>query len=443
MKYPKNFINKTLKLTAAISIGLGCAIGSVRANTESSAEKQCFDLYLKYQYEEAIENCLKIADQGNDRVMFVIGSAYSLKDDKDWVRAYEWWKKAADYGSVIAIYNLGYAHEHGLGVERDYKKAEKLWLDAAALGDTLSESALGLLYLRGQKEYGIMPNPDEAIRYLKLATQQGEIKGIVTLAYAYQHGVGIKEDQKEAFNLYQMAAQKGEPLSMYEISVYYKEGIVVPKNDEKSFFWMKKSANFEFLKAYSELGKMYYHGFGIDKNDTMAFLAFKNGAERNSPDSMYNLGLAYLIGIGTEKNIDNALLWLEKAGTNGYSKAWTKLGQMYMDPKLDIIDYENSAQYFQKVIPNTDALEDNVNMDAEAVYYLGIMYYHGLYFEEDKQLGQQLIQLSAENGFEEAKLFIDHNKALENNKDSVADDSPANSSFVNQELTHDNTTKAE
>ena len=50
--------------------------------------------------------------------------------EKNEIRAFECFGKAAAQGHQIAIYNLGLCYEYGRGVERDLKKAEECFQDA-------------------------------------------------------------------------------------------------------------------------------------------------------------------------------------------------------------------------------------------------------------------------------------------------------------------------
>src|SRR5262249_13062357 len=58
----------------------------------------------------------------------------------DYVKAREWWEKAAQKGDGDAMFGLGYLYENGQGVARDYAKARQWaallakWPESARLG---------------------------------------------------------------------------------------------------------------------------------------------------------------------------------------------------------------------------------------------------------------------------------------------------------------------
>ena len=54
---------------------------------------------------------------------------------KDYQKAIEYYKKAADLGDVVAYVNLGKIYYEGKGVKQDYQKALQYYKKAADLGD--------------------------------------------------------------------------------------------------------------------------------------------------------------------------------------------------------------------------------------------------------------------------------------------------------------------
>jgi len=62
--------------------------------------------------------------------------------------AYEWFKKAADKGFTRSINSLGICYEHGIGVEKNWNEAIKLYEEAAEKGHIQSIFNLGYLYMK-------------------------------------------------------------------------------------------------------------------------------------------------------------------------------------------------------------------------------------------------------------------------------------------------------
>ena len=59
--------------------------------------------------------------------------AYGLYVQQDYKKAVYWFKRAADNNFAMSIFNLGICYEKGLGVKKSMKKANRLYLWAAAL----------------------------------------------------------------------------------------------------------------------------------------------------------------------------------------------------------------------------------------------------------------------------------------------------------------------
>lgn len=59
---------------------------------------------------------------------------------------------------------------NGLGVIKDYKKAAKLWSEAAIKGDREAQKGLGILYAYG---FGVSQDYVEAYAWFNIAASQG------------------------------------------------------------------------------------------------------------------------------------------------------------------------------------------------------------------------------------------------------------------------------
>jgi TPR repeat protein len=74
---------------------------------------------------------------GNPNAMTSLGSLYHNGQGvaHDYVKAREWYEKAANMGNRNAMYNLGLVYSNGLGVALDYVKAREWYQKAANMGD--------------------------------------------------------------------------------------------------------------------------------------------------------------------------------------------------------------------------------------------------------------------------------------------------------------------
>ncbi len=106
------------------------------------------------------------------RLVYQLGRAYDA--NKDYAKALEFFRKAADANFALAEVNLGALYFNGQGVARDYKEAAKWNRLAADQGLAPAEANLGLMYVHGQ---GVGVDYLEGQRLLRLAVEQNFLTG--------------------------------------------------------------------------------------------------------------------------------------------------------------------------------------------------------------------------------------------------------------------------
>ncbi|MBR6066622.1 MAG: sel1 repeat family protein [Bacteroidales bacterium] len=72
---------------------------------------------------------------------------------QDYVKAGDWYKKAAEQGVASAQYYLGLMYDKGLGVKQDIKKAVKWYSKAAEQGHEQSINKLKIYRIINQKRH--------------------------------------------------------------------------------------------------------------------------------------------------------------------------------------------------------------------------------------------------------------------------------------------------
>ena len=121
--------------------------------------------------------------------------------------ALEYYKKAMEGGSIIAMYNLGNAYLNGeMGLEKNEVEAFKLYEKSAELGLGQAIYQLGYLHDRG---IGVKENKEKAFSCFEKSAEKGDLQGIYALGLAFQFGYGVKKDLAKAKQYYQIASEKG------------------------------------------------------------------------------------------------------------------------------------------------------------------------------------------------------------------------------------------
>ena len=125
---------------------------------------------------------------------------------QDYVKALEWYKKAADQGNANAQNDLGFLYHHGHGVSQDYGKALEWYKKAADQGLAEAVNNLGVLYFYG---HGVTQSYLVARVCYETAAEKGDANARANLAELYENGHGVAKDFQRALTLYREAAKQG------------------------------------------------------------------------------------------------------------------------------------------------------------------------------------------------------------------------------------------
>lgn len=187
------------------------------------------------------------------------------------------------------IYKLAYAHYNGLGVKKDLKRAEDLYIQAAENGNVEAMVALGDLYVVNitpleRQLYGVPWDSVKSFYWYEKAAEAGHVESMVIVGNYTYAGKGTPKDFSNAVIWYNKAIEKGSLEAMYELGDRYSY-----KNDEKAFFYWQQAAEKDHLPSIKRLGEMY-------SNLTIQY--FKGDSKKF---------------VKKHKNIEKAFFWYKKA----------------------------------------------------------------------------------------------------------------------------------
>ncbi|MGX8221503.1 tetratricopeptide repeat protein (plasmid) [Psychrobacter celer] len=97
----------------------------------------------------------KLANEGSELAQRIMGDLYIdgnqvLNVEKDLVKSFRWYEKAAKQGLVSAQNNIAYMYSEGLGVRQDYNKAGEWYRKAASSNHGGAQIGLGIMYANGE-----------------------------------------------------------------------------------------------------------------------------------------------------------------------------------------------------------------------------------------------------------------------------------------------------
>lgn len=302
-----------------------------------------------------------------------IGNHYH--DNKDYLKAHEWFLKGAKYGCNDCQNNLGLLYVNGQGVDKDYQQAHK-WFHIGA-NQRHSDSCKNL-YEIYSKGLGVTQDYNEAIKWLTIASEEGDRGAQTDLGLLYSKGIHIPKDIPEALKWLTLAGEAKDESALYElISIYeklndfkqlhhwfsikaemgladgqvnlgllYVRGQGVIQNFSEGVKWFQLAVDQNNLWAQGELGRLYVDGEGIPKDTIKGLYLIYSSATKGYDYGQYNLGKLYYDGNITPKNIPEAIKWWSLASDQGNLDSQYQLGLHY----LTIKDYTQAHKYFTLVI---------------------------------------------------------------------------------------------
>jgi TPR repeat protein len=119
--------------------------------------------------------------------------------------------------------NLGITHYSGLGVPQDFAEAMKWFRLAADQGNASAQSSLGVGYALGR---GVPQDFAEAVRWFRRAAIQRDAYGQFNLGRAYYKGDGVPQDFAEAARWFRRAAIQGDAAAKTSLDIMQEKGIL-------------------------------------------------------------------------------------------------------------------------------------------------------------------------------------------------------------------------
>lgn len=170
-------------------------------------EEILFD--IRDRHDEAAKIYKELADTAGDGLSyFNLGHTYS-REENGLEQAFECYVKAAELGYTKACYNVATAYFDGEGVEKDWTKAFEWFKKGADSGDAFSMLKLAECHNRG---IGCVKDHNAAMglytQLINRKTLKGSDAGIAEyeLGNMYLKGLGVEQDLQKAYDCFKQAA---------------------------------------------------------------------------------------------------------------------------------------------------------------------------------------------------------------------------------------------
>lgn len=247
-----------------------------------------------------IFECYKIAaNKGSAEAMNQLGYCYAKGKGtpRNLKEAIIWFQNAAMQQHQTAYYNLGFAYEHGLGVDKSDEMAAFYYLQATDNKEALY--TLANFYLEGRG--GLQKNKKEAFalltkshdlaggdpahkfKCLKKAVINGDVSSLNKLAICYEEGAGVPENITIAVKLFALAANFGDIYAIFNLGVCYEDGTGVEQNYETAAALYKKAIGHD--GAETHLAKLIQAGHIQNQDPVNGTVMLLNAAINGNPDA--------------------------------------------------------------------------------------------------------------------------------------------------------------
>ena len=148
-------------------------------------------------------------------------------------------------------------------------------------GNADAMNDLGAHYYDGNR--GFEQSFEKAVRYYKMAAENGSRQAQENLGYCYYYGRDGEPDYEKAFHYFALGAFDGHLISLYKIGDMYLNGLYVRKNEKEAFFIFMRCIETMTGEAegrvagpvYLRLGRMFLEGIGVEQNLKNAMICFQ------------------------------------------------------------------------------------------------------------------------------------------------------------------------
>lgn len=220
-------------------------------------------------------------------------------------------------GEAAAI--LGKMYFVGYGVTADADEALKWFRIALQQGHIPAAKIVGDIYYNG---YGVERDVKQAERFYRVAAERGFAPAQVALGDLYYYGdVGSGPDVEAALGWYAKASSARDAGALYALAHAYDAGEGVPRDAEKALGYYKLAALAGDARASGAIGDYFYRGEIVQRDPTIARKWFANAAAAGEADAMFNLAAMMANGEGGETDRARAWALMKFADAKGHPTA--------------------------------------------------------------------------------------------------------------------------
>ncbi len=357
---PKRRLWPIVLALSAILLGTG-TLGYTfyRSSKVKTLLDEAWDAYKVGDHKNAYAQYLRASEYHSGEAYYFLSTLnqYGYGTDRSHDKAREYADLAVDAGYDMGNFQLGWAHQNGLGVERDTTKAKTYFKKALVHIEDLSSEG----HAEAQNVQGIM----------------------------YRQGLAVNRDLKKSKQLYIKAADNQHPAAIENLAYVNR----AEKNYKEAFELYKKCMEINRYSCHKGMADMYRYGYHVPKDTIKALELYRTAAENDYPNAQYLMGNFHFKGILAPKDKISAVSWYTKAAENGYLDAQNDLGVMYYREQ----NFAEAKKWFVRAAESGNAF---------AIHNLGIIAYYGKGEPADRQKARQHFLKAAEKGYAKSQYLV-------------------------------------
>ena len=403
--------------------------------------------FLQGEFETAIAEFKRLADQGNASGLFGLGLVYEtgVPSLHNLAKAKLMYRLAAEQGYVAAQVNLASLYLQQDGSREDRAAALAWYRKAASQNDIIAQNILGFLKAT---ERGIPIIDMPASTLLGKAARAGNLQATNTAAvlrvgdpvsrHGNQTGVlkfevvassayaiantdlatsisvvpapagGNPGKRTATFQSFASAAEKGNSRARYNLALVLKSRTPSARDMVHAYKWLGLAMNDGYrpaAKVRQNLAKKMSEAQVIEGEWLIAKALKAKEAPAaefvdtsgGSADEQRELGIKYQYGKGVPKDYGKAARWYRAAAVKGHAKAQRNLGTMYRLGFGVDGSYEEAARWYRK-----SAAQGYMKAQRD----LGIFYQFGRGVPKDDFEAVRWYRLAAEQGDAKAQANL-------------------------------------
>jgi TPR repeat protein len=350
--------------------------------------------------ETAMEWFRKAADYYSPGAMYDIAIIHLYHSDhKNIDKGMEYLDKAIELGFVKAMNEKAVILLDGDLTEKNLPEAERLLRKSYGTGDDYAAFRIGVGYQIA--EFSETPDYRTAAEYYLEGEKRGSVVAMEFLGRYYKNGLIGKPEPEKAVEYFEKAIEKGSFVAKYDLALCYEDGVGVDVDKNMAFKLLESAAENAVPAAALRLGYYFLNGVAVAVDTDKAFEYFSEAAENGNADALYNLGRMYKYAVGRPENSELALQYLRQASEKGDVDACIEMGLSYECEYGGLeCDIVKAADYMRRAADSNHPF---------AQYKLGCYYYYDMINSEndsENDTGLEYIRMAYENGSAQASLVM-------------------------------------